>query len=328
MAVISITVEESPKQIVSGIPETITLSTNIPANIFYTTDGSDPTILSDIYIEPILLPTYYTTLTVKLLADNGVDSSGIIELTYYSNILQNARLPKATTNTPPGEVVNNIAMCSDGSDVDIAPIFLNPGDAGPLVSDPAYSLVSNGYDGQGGENNFTNSPFNVENYDIVYSESDAEGRRGEGLGTLPATVSFPVEPEPPEQSYQYTALFDPRSPVIFQDFTNMQFADGYSHINKAQFSLVNNEDNPNAFYSSGLDCGMLTGSIIRQYINTDDKTVTSYYRDSYSNKWIIAKSKYNDDQKPLDNLHKTVISRDKGIGIVFQWIPGFRRVIF
>ena len=53
MAVITITINESSDQILAGIPKYITLTTNIPATIFYTLDGTTPTTLSDMAVGQI-----------------------------------------------------------------------------------------------------------------------------------------------------------------------------------------------------------------------------------------------------------------------------------
>ncbi len=56
MATISIIIEESEAEVVSGIPKTVSITTNVPATIFYTLDGSDPNLFSTIYMSPIFLP--------------------------------------------------------------------------------------------------------------------------------------------------------------------------------------------------------------------------------------------------------------------------------
>src|SRR3990167_6391539 len=82
MAVISITITEATKQVVSGIPSSVTLSTNIPSTIFYTLDGTTPTVDSSVYVGPILIPTDDASVTLGLFATNGVDSSAVITKVY------------------------------------------------------------------------------------------------------------------------------------------------------------------------------------------------------------------------------------------------------
>ena len=80
---ILITVVESTNQIISGIPEYVVVESNTPAVVFYTFDGTDPTIDSD-YMETntLVLPTDSSSVTVKLTAITGIDSSTIFEHTW------------------------------------------------------------------------------------------------------------------------------------------------------------------------------------------------------------------------------------------------------
>lgn len=57
MAVISISLTESQDQVLVDIPRSVTLEANIPSTIFYTLDGTTPTITSSIYIDELFLPT-------------------------------------------------------------------------------------------------------------------------------------------------------------------------------------------------------------------------------------------------------------------------------
>ena len=57
MAVISISLTESQDQVIVDIPRSVTLEANIPSTIFYTLDGTTPTITSSISIDELFLPT-------------------------------------------------------------------------------------------------------------------------------------------------------------------------------------------------------------------------------------------------------------------------------
>lgn len=71
MAVVTLTFTGSEEEISSGIPRTISISSNVPATIYFTTDGSTPTTSSPIYIEEFELPTGQTSVTLSAF---GVDS--------------------------------------------------------------------------------------------------------------------------------------------------------------------------------------------------------------------------------------------------------------
>jgi hypothetical protein len=77
MVVISVSIIESTEQVVSGIPRFITIETNIISVIYYTLDGSVPTINSTIYIDPIQLPLGPPTIVLSVFATNGTDTSPV-----------------------------------------------------------------------------------------------------------------------------------------------------------------------------------------------------------------------------------------------------------
>src|SRR5271165_626921 len=82
MSVINITITASSTQTIPGIPNTIALSTNEPATIFYTLDGSTPNIFSPIYIVPIVMPQTLLNVVLNVFATNGMDNSAVITQTY------------------------------------------------------------------------------------------------------------------------------------------------------------------------------------------------------------------------------------------------------
>lgn len=117
---ILITVVESTNQIISGIPEYVVVESNTPAVVFYTFDGTDPTIDSD-YMETntLVLPTDGSSVTVKLTAIAGIDSSTIFEHVWSTVVPFVTRRFKDTDGIsilPPGaEVVDSLAVDQDGN---------------------------------------------------------------------------------------------------------------------------------------------------------------------------------------------------------------------
>src|SRR5574338_1099468 len=218
MAVISITVTVSEEEVVAGIPRTVVLETNIPASIFYTLDGSTPTLFSTIYTGPIFLPTALLSVTLKIFATNGSDSSPIVTETYVTNYAEgtNARLPHSATNAQAAENIPDLYPFGTNP---IQPNagFENPADAGITVNNPALDQIPSGFDGSGNPTGFTNEPYNIENYQIRYTTTDRIGQTGHGIGTLPAQTTVVAPTPPPETSDRSSNLFDPRAFVIFQD---------------------------------------------------------------------------------------------------------------
>lgn len=330
MPVISITITESINQVVAGIPKTVVLSTNIPASIFYTLDGSDPTLSSEIYISPIYLPYDQLTVTLKVMATNGIDSSPIITEVYVTNILNNARLPHSATDAQAEPDIQDLYPFGTNPSIPIG-IYLNPGDAGTNVNNPDLPSQPTGYDGDGYPNAYTNLPYNSENYQILYSTTDSEGQTGPGIGNLPAKVSVEVPPSPPEQSDQFTNTFDPRAFVIFQDFA-LENPNDPPQINRQFFSLENSDvvRDGNNFFNSGLDSPPVSGAFLRSHYNPRDNTITYYYLDAIANRWIISKTPYVQTGSWDGNLSQIMSPKrgGHGVGVVFEWQPFSRRVLF
>lgn len=328
MVVISISITESTEQIISGIPKTVILETNVPASIFYTLDGTDPTLFSPIYVGPITLPADVLSVVLKVFATNGMDSSPIIIETYTTNILHDARLPHSATDAQAEPNLDGLYPFGTNPDQPIG-IYLNPGDASVTVDNPDLPSTATGFDGAGNPTGFTNEPYNIENYNIVYSTVNKEGKTGPGIGNLPASVKITPPVPDPEQSDQFTNTFDPRAFVIFQDF-DKENPDDPAQINRMYFSLENSEKirDGNDYFNSGLDAPTVTGSFLRSHYNPRDNTITYYYRDNIANRWIISKTPYKPTGTWDGNLSGIALSKQPGAGFVFEWLPFTRRVLF
>jgi Chitobiase/beta-hexosaminidase C-terminal domain len=362
MAVICVTVCQSAEQVVSGIPRTVSISTNIPATIFYTLDGTTPTLFSTMYTGPIFLPFDQLLVTLSILATNGTDTSPVVVEQYMTDIVNsNARLPHAGTTARAAHLGPDDYPFGDPG---IHPIeqYTNPAHAGAYggaVYDPRDPCaVPNAFDGQGNPTGFTNEPYNTKNYQPVYTDRDAEGAQGVGiigngqiggpLGNIPGQVTvtadgaanYPsdIQPDPgqtgtqgPEQTSQFTDLFDPRAMVIFQNFADEDPSDP-PMINRQYFSLENPERARDGtfYFNTGQDStAPPSGSFIRAHYNPRDNTITHYYRDSWSNRWIISTAPY----QPSGNftggtLAQQVMGLKSGAGQVFEWLPFTRRVLF
>ena len=328
MAVISVSIIESSEQVLAGIPRSITITTNIPATIFYTLDGTDPTLFSTIYTSPIFLPTESLSITIKILATNGTIYSPIVEETYITNMLENARLPHSSTSAVAGANIPGLYPFGTNP-IQPNTLYLNPGDAAITVDNPALTELPTAYNGDGYPTAFTNEPFTIENYSIVYSTKNAQGQTGHGIGTIPATVTVQPQVPIPEETKQYSSLFDPRAFVIFQD-TTLENPEDPPNINRQFFTLEDSEKirDGSSYFNSGLDAPPVMGSFLRSHYNPRDNTMTYYYFDSHANRWIISKTPYTPTGTFDGNLAQIKFSRNKGAGVVFEWIPFQRRVLF
>ncbi len=330
MTVLSVCIESSKAQIVSGIPKTVCLTTNSPALIFYTLDGTTPTLFSNQYVGPIFLPTDQLMVILSVFASNGTDTSPVIVEAFETNMVDgNARLPHAPTNVEPG---TSLADKYPFGDNPLYPngIFLNPADAGTTVDNPEKKQIPSGYDGAGNETGFTNKPYDLSHYSIVYSTQNAEGVSGPLIGNLPAKVTFTPQPDQPESTQQFSNMFDPRAFVIFQDFKKEDPNDP-PQINRQFFTLENPERarDGNAFFNSGLDAPPVSGSFLRAHYNPRTQEITHYYLDTWTNKWIISTAPYQPTGTFDGNLAQVAISnRSPGSKYVFEWLPFTRRVLF
>lgn len=328
MAVISVTIIESDEQVVSGIPKTIAISTNISSSIFYTLDGSDPTLFSSIYTGPIYLSRDKLSITLKVFASNGIDYSPIISETYSTNMLQNARLSHSATDAQPGSNLPNLYPYGT-NEFQPTNIFLSPGEAGITVNNPDLPSTGTGFDGDGYATGLTNASYDLENYSIIYSQTDFEGQTGLGVGNLPATVTILPETPIPNTTEQFTSTFDPRAFVIFQDFSKENPEDP-PQINRQFFNLQDSDKvrDGNNYFTCGLDAPSVSGSFLRAHYNPRTNELTHYYRDNWTNKWIISTAPYQPLGSFDGNLAGIVLSKQPGAGFVFQWLSFTRRVLF
>lgn len=344
MAVISVTITQSSEQVVSGIPKTVSVTTNIPATIFYTLDGTDPTLFSSMYTGPIFLPFDQLLVTLKVLATNGVDSSPIVVDQYMTNIVDsNARLPHAGTTAEAGSVI------PDAYPFGTPPFqpqqgYTNPANAGPYsgaVYDPSLPATPTGFDGKGNPTGFTNQPYDSTNYQITYTNRDASGNQGGSIGNMPGKTTLPypsdvqidkgqTSNQGPEETQQFTSLFDPRAMVIFQDFSKEDPNDP-PQVNRQFFSMENPERARDGtfYFNTGQDASApISGSFIRAHYNPRTNTITHYYRDSWSNKWLISTAPYQPNGTFDGNMAATAMGTKSGAGVVFEWLPFTRRVLF
>jgi hypothetical protein len=324
MTVISITITTSTEQVISGIPKTVALETNVPASIFYTLDGTDPTLFSTIYTSPIHLPFDQLSITFKVMATNGTDFSPIVIESYVSNMLDNARLPHSGT-TGQAEAIAPDLYPFGTPTLQPNSTFTSPGDVSITVDDPLLPATPTAFDSDGNPTAFTNRPFDLENYSIIYSITDAEGQRTPGVGNLPADVVIKSETAPPEENQQFSNMFDPRALVIFQDFSK-ENPDDPVQLNKQYFTSENVEKARDGayLYSSGLDAPPVNGSFVRSFYNQRENTMTYYYYDSWANRWIISKSPFQPTGNFDGNLSGAATAWG---GKVYEWVPFARRTL-
>lgn len=329
MAIISISITESPLQLVAGIPSNITLDTNIPATIFYTLDGTEPTVASMVVIGPITLPSDVAYVEVRALAENGVDTSGTISQEYFTNVVP-ARHPHDTVIGREGSCQKATFPFGSPSAGILPPQrFGNTG--GIIYDDSQLPEAAGAYNGADGYGDFFNPP--VSKYQFRFSESNEIGEMGKGIGTMPGRMIY-AKPRNDNQQKQSTntasPLFDPRALVIFQDSREEQYDPDIPRINRPYFDLEDQSKARDGSLLTNVDAVTPQGGFIKAHYNPTDNSLTYYYYDNRVARWIISKEPYYPSQNPTANMSTMVTrqGRDQGAGMVFKWIPfKYRRLI-
>ncbi len=331
MTVISISIDEAAEQLVAGIPRTVNITTNIPATIFYTLDGSTPTISSSIFILPITLPTEDLTVILKIFATNGIDNSPIITKTYSTNILNDVRLPHSPTTPLNVKDITSLFPFGDNSP---NPNFnyLNPAQAGTTVNNPSLPVIPFGYDANG---NPIGANQQFDDYLNVYSTTDYQNKTPPGVGNLPAQTTIIGDRLPkeyqPEESSRSSKVFNPKAKVIFQD-ASTEDPTNPAMLNRQYFSMENEEivKDGAALYALDLETQTTTGSFIRSFYNSRTQMTTYYYRDAATNRWIISTQPYQQTNPQNDGNLSFMVSPKGGSGARYlhPWFPFARRVLF
>ena len=329
MSIISVSITASDEQIVSGIPRSITIATNMVSTIFYTLDNTTPTIFSTIYTGPIQLPTDQTPLVLQVFATDGVSSSPVIVNTYQTTTLgPDTRVPHSGTDARPNAPPTNDPYPFGTPPIEPQGHYLGIGAAGLNVDDPSLPQTPTGFNAEGQPDGYTNEPLigvPTKTQPIIFSETDAEGQEGPGIGTLPRSTIIPPVP-PPEQANVGGVLFDPRAMVIYQDSTKPNDPNAPVFINKMHFTLedVNHARDGNQYFNTALDAPPVSGGFLRSHFNSTDNTLTYYYFDSTQNRWIINKTSFiPTKENTISNYwgHAMFGNRTQGSNFVFKWVP-------
>ncbi len=330
MSVITITINESSEQIVAGIPKTVVLDTNVPATVFYTLDGTTPTISSTIAVGSIKLPTIQPSVVLKAFATDGMTTSPVITALYSGSIVSD-RNPRDTVyglspeGVPLGQAPDSFPF---GDYAPTQPVIYG-NMAGIVVDAPDVSGIPDGYDGTatGTPSNYTDLP--ISSYELEFSESNNIGERGRGIGTLPAQVTIIIPPAAPEQSKVNSKLFNPKAMVIFQDGREPPEDPEVSLLNRQFFNLENPETVRDGilYNTTAFEGSVPHGSFLRAHFNARENTYTFYYRDSLTNRWIISKEPYMAKDPMAGALYNVVFPKQDGIGKIFKWLPFSRRVL-
>jgi hypothetical protein len=284
---ILLTITASKKQLVAGIPEYLTLSVNMPATIFYTLDGSDPTSESDITNDGIVyLPTDNLEVLFKAFAQSSTESTDIYEeLFSQSHQMFSKRFAE-----------------NDGISIL------------PFGSEPVEYLSVN-------QNNDETQQTSIPFIDLEFKPSRRDKFKNyEGGTTSVPFVNFTLELISQDLAYQQKVSSPNNNNVEFDPTAGLIIIDGSSDeklksqvvkvINRP-YGTMNTRSN---FYNEHLrDSPTIFGNLVRYFVNNETGKMVFYYHDSRECRWIESHQNAKDDLR---------INPSAGLknNYVFPWI--------
>jgi len=317
MGVITISATVSDRQLVSGIPQFVTLATNIPAVIFYTLDGSVPDSTSSVYVSSIEMPRSSSVVRLRAFATNGTDTSGSLDVTYSTAIIENQRRPQAKVTFLEDLIYTNCAIGQGSGGVKVS--YRQP-HMGTIHTAGVTQTYFDGYDSNG---NFPKATYDKEInfFTERHPESNWKGEPRK-IGTVPKTQIVYVPP-PPEETKLGSSNFDPRALVMFADSRDET---DLVHLFRPYFYDIHPEKSKvSAFYETSQNDGhkLISGNFVNKHFNPKNNTWTYYYRDSLTNRWIISVEPAISQvrsETTANYLFNVSTSRQNGVGYVFRWV--------
>jgi hypothetical protein len=284
MAII-LTVVQSTSQIISGIPEYVEVETNISSVVFYTFDGTDPTIESDFLTGTrLLLPTSTNSVFLKLIAISGAESSDIFEHewgTILNTVNRRFEENQGINILPPNsEVVDSLAVTESGASA---------------------------------------RETSIEFVDLEMKATDRDKyKKFDGGKTSLDFINFKLEILINEQTYQSKVStvnnnldFDPKAGLIIIDGSTPEkmTAQSIKIINRPTDTMAPRSDSYN--FRVGLE-SIQSSNLVKYFINPRTGRIIFYYFDSRECRWIQSVQQIT--PKVLD------IGQKVGHPRVFTWI--------
>jgi hypothetical protein len=301
MGVITISAIGLGPELISGIPMLVALGTNVPATIFYTLDGSLPTALSQVYLSPIVTPTYMNSVRIRAYAVSGSDK-GYLDITYKTDS-SDLVYPRRVDGYGLGIAVdayNVTDVLTDGYGPDIY------GNVNIPVRSSDYELVD---------------------LDIKYSRT---GPDGYGPGTM-ITMGVPPISQLEKASAVYWGASSPNNQNVFFNpkalYIVIDGRDGYEDQSVYPILRPWAGTRDSVKYLQGKEFfepqPYISGGHVRTFYNYETGTAVSYYFDHNETRWI--KSIQNFDPQTVP---QNIGSRNQtGPPIVFKWIYNKRSAI-
>lgn len=289
MSIVTLTFTSTGPEKVAGIPESVIITADGVATIYYTLDGSLPTPLSTVYTGIVSMPTDVSSVTLSAVGYYS-DGYGLVPTTVLSNRygpdwseLRTAKFLSfdGITYMYPGGL--NIPFWYDSTGE--ASVFLDvpPGDITFIVSD-------RNADGSDRESEI----------DFKMVSPDKSGTRQDD--------EFDIFSSPDEAKFNPDALYividgtkaqDPSNPVLMNG-PYMSLRDPRRNFRGLDFYSIKNTN-------------YISGGMLRPYVNRQKGIMAFYYFDSNSNRWIKS-------IQPLSNNSNAVpLIAAYTIPLVFRW---------
>ena len=287
MAIITLTFTGSEEEIVSGVPRTMTITSNAPSTIYFTVDGATPTIDSPIYISTFSFPTGMNSVILSAFGVDSLDISGPILTQTYATDSSGITVSRHVN-------LEGIIIDRTGVGLDIEDGFGADGDAVRLLDIPLVDL------------------------EIVY---EAAGYSGIGEGTQ-TEVNIPdpeSTPYPFDNDFQLVStpeigeLFNPYARTILIDDRK----DNDLRIIPRPYGSLHNiyrEFGGKRLLSAADDAAYVSGGFVRRFYNAKNGVMTGYYYDHNENRHI------KNIQSLPDNIPNTTSSAVFGQPLVFRWL--------
>ena len=283
---IILTVIESEIELIAGIPESVQVTANIPANIYYTFDGEEPDENSlQASSSKVIFPTDQNSFTFKCVAFDGY---------YYSETFEKGYTVSSAD-------IKNTRKGNEGGLV----IF----EYGQPITE-SFTYDSDGFDAQ----EITKIRDSV---DFKTSVTDDQGIPVESTKSFInfAKTALKDNDEIVSSPNNDNVNFDPRAKVVIIDGSSEEKMNNQSVriINRPYdaFEFVSPfyKENESKFRS------IISGNLVRYVYNNQTGEVTFYYYESVESRWIISKQKT--DPKSF-NFGK--IKYGRGNRFVFRWV--------
>lgn len=253
---IELTLIESTNQIISGIPEYLEFETDVPANIFYTLDGTDPTIESLIALGKVHLPTSGLSITIKAIAISAGDFSTILVQEYSSDVIK--------LDGP-----RNI-----GEGISILPYGTN-------------SINNLSYDAYGDSAQESSTEF----VDLDMKASLNGSSKKTSLSFVNFATTERIDDRFSSSTVNDNNYFDPSAKLMIIDGTSQVKLDEQSVklINRT----YNSFDPTSDLYTErlGQKEPLITGNYVKSFYNPATNEYISFYYESLDSRWIISKQK-------------------------------------